>query len=161
MIKRVRDLLGRSSKPEAEADPAPVPATPPEPGWTAREEYFEQLDKAFSDFDGTMASAKNAETAREGAADVQFGAMSKGRLAPEVADAFEALLAAEESGEEFIPAAVHLPDYVIERIAARVAHKLNDGALKDTVRDIVTEVAERLVREEITRIRAKVESDRS
>ena len=46
----------------------------------------------------------------------------------------------------------------IERIAARVADRLLHGSPADPVTRIVREVAERLVREEIARIRAAVEA---
>ena len=155
MIKRVRDLLGKSNKPETE--PGPEPAPPSTSDWTPSDEYFEQLDKAFADFEGTRAGAQSAVDA-EPAAAPEPGAMSNGRVMPDVADAFEAILAAEETGEEFIPAAINLPDYVIDRIAARVADKLRSGALKADVTRVLNEVAERLMREEIARIRAKIES---
>ena len=74
---------------------------------------------------------------------------------PWLADAFDLLLA-EEQGEA--PAALYgggygLSEADLERIAARVADRLTRGGLGDTVARIVTEVSERLVREEIERIR--------
>lgn len=75
-----------------------------------------------------------------------------------VADAFAALLA-EEQGEPpppqvESPGSFDLSDDAIERIAARVADRLTQGLLGETVSRVVTEVSERLVREEIARIRA-------
>jgi CheY-like chemotaxis protein len=73
-----------------------------------------------------------------------------------VADAFASLLAAEQ-GE--MPHAqgpvIEISDEVIDRIAARVAEHLTEGMLIDTVSHIVGVVTERLVKEEIARIRGK------
>jgi hypothetical protein len=83
-----------------------------------------------------------------------------------VADAFAALLAAEETGEPLPPpyteapaaggsaAGFELTDEVIDRIAERVVHRLTHGMLGYTVTRTVTDVSERLVKEEIARIRA-------
>jgi CheY-like chemotaxis protein len=83
-----------------------------------------------------------------------------------VADAFAALLAAEEQGEPLPPpyieppasagqgAGFELTDEVIDRIAERVVHRLTHGMLGYTVTKTVTDVSERLVKEEIARIRA-------
>ena len=81
--------------------------------------------------------------------------------AASVADAFDQLLAAEQ-GEAPQPAdaahgqapVIEISDEVIDRIAVRVAERLSEGVLIDTVTHIVREVSERLVREEIARIRS-------
>jgi hypothetical protein len=76
----------------------------------------------------------------------------------QVADAFESLFAAEHGGSAPPPAAaVGVSDAVVDRIATRVAERLSEGVFIDIVTQIVTGVAERLVREEIARIRAKAE----
>jgi CheY-like chemotaxis protein len=79
-----------------------------------------------------------------------------------VADAFEALFAQEQGVTPPPPprATLAISDDVVERIAERVAERLSEGVLLDTVTQIVTPVAERLVREEIARIRAKAEAKR-
>jgi hypothetical protein len=79
--------------------------------------------------------------------------------ASRVADAFESLLA-EEQGETPPPPApvIEISDEVIERIALRVAEHLTEGMLIDTVSHIVGAVSERLVREEIARIRAAAQA---
>jgi CheY-like chemotaxis protein len=95
--------------------------------------------------------------------------------APEsaVADAFAALFAAEQGEPLPLPpaepqpafsaeqAALTLSDEVIERIAARVADRLTEGLLGQTVSRVVTEVSERLVREEIARIRSAATQSRT
>lgn len=71
---------------------------------------------------------------------------------PSLAEAFAALLAAEQ-GQAFAPAAQQrdlVNDDTIEQVTRRVIERLGDGA----VREVVVEVAERLVREEIARLKA-------
>jgi hypothetical protein len=73
-----------------------------------------------------------------------------------VADAFTALFAEEQGEARTLVLGGpprELSDAEIDRIAARVAEKLTQGPLAPAVSRIVTEVSERLVREEIERIR--------
>jgi CheY-like chemotaxis protein len=72
-----------------------------------------------------------------------------------VADAFETLLAAEQGEAPPVhrPAA-EISDDVIERVAARVAERLSQDILLDRVTEIVSAVSERLIKEEIARIRS-------
>jgi hypothetical protein len=51
-----------------------------------------------------------------------------------------------------------LSDDAVDRIAARVAERLASGALLDRFSAIVNNVSERLVRDEIARIRATAQS---
>jgi hypothetical protein len=70
---------------------------------------------------------------------------------PSLAEAFAALLAAEQ-GQHFSPALTPpptIPDRVVEDIVQRVIARMSDQAVRETVVDI----AERLVREEIARIK--------
>jgi hypothetical protein len=72
-----------------------------------------------------------------------------------LADAFD-LLFAEEQGEA--PASLYggsygLTEADLDRIAGRVVDRFTRGPMADAVSRIVTEVAERLVREEIAKIR--------
>ena len=78
---------------------------------------------------------------------------------PRLADAFAALLAAEQASPPAAaaptwpsPASAPVTQEVIEDAARRVLQEMSQNA----VRDIVTEVAERLVREEIERIRKNI-----
>jgi hypothetical protein len=65
-----------------------------------------------------------------------------------IADAFDALLAAEQG--EIEPPTVTITAELIDKLATRVAEKMTS----DAIVKIVAETSERLVREEIARIRA-------
>ena len=83
-----------------------------------------------------------------------------------LADVFAALLAAEQtepgSAEPDAPRFVSalappaVTDDVIEEVVRRVLERLPDRVVRETVTDIVTAAAERLVREEIERIKGKI-----
>jgi CheY-like chemotaxis protein len=83
---------------------------------------------------------------------------------PSLADAFAALLAAERSASGAKDAASSLlssprlvpNDDVIERVARRVLEQMSDSVVRQTVTDIVQATAERLVREEIDRIKSNI-----
>ena len=85
---------------------------------------------------------------------------------PALADAFAALLAAEQ-GEAPSPAAGTWPaasppasafvsDELIEDVTRRVLDRLSDTVVREAVADIASKVAERLIREEIARIKASI-----
>jgi hypothetical protein len=103
-----------------------------------------------------------------------------------VADDFAALLAFEqgeplpeperaaEAPVAHAPAVVAAPEItaaMLDQIASRVADRLNSGTfaadlreamsttLRDTVRSVVSETSERLVRDEIARVKARAERD--
>ena len=81
---------------------------------------------------------------------------------PVLAEAFTALLAAEQGGA---PAPVDrtsvaerlITDELIEAVTRRILERLSDQVVRSTVGDIVSEVAERLVREEIEHIKKTAE----
>jgi len=84
---------------------------------------------------------------------------------PALGDAFAALLAAEQGGpgapDQLWPAspagtAHAVGDEVIEEIVRRVLDRLSDTVVRDAVADATSQVAERLVREEIARIKASI-----
>jgi CheY-like chemotaxis protein len=80
---------------------------------------------------------------------------------PPLADAFAAILAAEQ-GEPGTSAAANWPatnsstDALVEQVTRRVLDHLSDKVVRDAVSDIVSQIAERLVREEIERIKASI-----
>jgi hypothetical protein len=69
---------------------------------------------------------------------------------PTLAEAFAALLSAEQGRSLSVAAAVQPTDELVEDIVQRVILRMSDRAVRDTVSD----VAERLVREEIARIKS-------
>jgi CheY-like chemotaxis protein len=84
---------------------------------------------------------------------------------PALADAFAALLAAEQGEASSSaaalwpasqPAAAVVSDAQIDDIVRRVLARLSDTAVRDAVTDVASKVAERLVREEIERIKASI-----
>jgi CheY-like chemotaxis protein len=83
---------------------------------------------------------------------------------PSIGDAFAALLAAEQTGAS-PPAALQWPAPrpapaktvdVVEEVTQRVLDRLSDRVVRETVSGIVSGIAERLVREEIDRIKASM-----
>jgi CheY-like chemotaxis protein len=90
---------------------------------------------------------------------------SVSRDLPPLGDAFAAILAAEQSGlaapsawppPASMPAAP-IGDDVVDRVSRRVIEQLTDRVVRDAVADAVSGIAERLVREEIERIKKAIE----
>jgi CheY-like chemotaxis protein len=83
---------------------------------------------------------------------------------PSLADAFAAILAAEQTdpaaGPVSWPAAPAIAqpigDEVVEEVVRRVLERLSDRVVRETAGPIVSTVAERLVREEIERIKSSL-----
>jgi hypothetical protein len=82
-----------------------------------------------------------------------------------LADAFAALLAAEEHeaastsptawpGVSISPSDVH--EELVDEVTRRVLDRLSDRVVRETVADIVSKIAEHLVRDEIERIKAAI-----
>lgn len=79
-----------------------------------------------------------------------------------IAGAFSALLAAEQGDAPplpvrfaFAPPAPAITDEILEEITRRVVERLAPGAVRDVVSDVVKEMSEKLIREEIARLRSK------
>jgi len=80
-----------------------------------------------------------------------------------IADAFSALLAVEQGEPGALPVRIAaigggpaaVTDELIEELTRRVIERLGPDAARDLVGDVVSRIAERLVREEIKRIRNK------
>ena len=87
------------------------------------------------------------------------------RTLPSLPDAFAAILAAEQAtagtpaawpSPQVASAAPVITDDVIDRVSRRVIEQLTDRVVRDAVADAVAGVAERLVREEIERIKSSI-----
>lgn len=149
VVSRVKELLAR-----------------PKPGSKAAEveHYFDELDQAFATLGageppaGTPIVRPPDETAD--------AAETSPAPRPPLAEAFAALLAAEGSGSVAgLRSAMSLPgasppplpiDEVIERVTRRVLERMSDTVVKETVTEIVHATAERLIREEIDRIKSNI-----
>jgi len=84
---------------------------------------------------------------------------------PPLADAFAALLAAEQSeplatSAPAWPGLVQAPpaasDEIVEAVTRRVLDRLADSTMRETIADIVTKIADQLIREEIEKIKASI-----
>jgi CheY-like chemotaxis protein len=83
---------------------------------------------------------------------------------PTIAEAFAAILAAERNASvpaghaewptAFAPPPVEITEQVIDQVTRRVLGELSDKAVREKVAEIVATTAERLVRDEIDRIKA-------
>jgi hypothetical protein len=102
-----------------------------------------------------------------GIAPPQPAAPASGQPAPlpPLADAFAALLAAEQDEPvaanvplwpAAAPSSAGVDDALVEDIARRVLERLSDQVVRERVGEIVSRVAEQLVREEIERIKAQL-----
>ena len=131
--KRVRELL-RQSHPTAPTPPPAVSRTPPT---RSTDEFFERLDAAFAQrVAGTRGPLD--ETGVVPTLDAVLNAPSK---------------APAESAVSNAAAPPVITDAQVDEVTRRVVERLGTRALRDVVADVVAEVAERLVREEIARIR--------
>jgi CheY-like chemotaxis protein len=84
---------------------------------------------------------------------------------PPLADAFAALLTAEQSAPtpadaplwpSAAPTGIEITDDLVDRVARRVLDQLSDRVVRETVSELTSAVAERLVREEIERIKGSI-----
>lgn len=85
-----------------------------------------------------------------------------------ILDAFHALLAMEQGEPRPATVRAHVPptgpvtitDELVDEVTRRVLERLAPNAARDLVKQVVGEVAERLIREEIARIKAAVNAKR-
>lgn len=132
--------------------------------------YFEQLDEKFAAL--AQSPWRPKLTAGESAPPEEALPTPNQGTQPAPAedlpltDAFAALLDAERSGEPSLPArlapfAAPAPppidvDALADQIARKVLEQLSDRVVRETVAEIVGNTAERLVREEIERIKRNI-----
>jgi len=100
-----------------------------------------------------------AEPAKSRAETAPAPRLDTGMSSAPLADAFAALLAAEQ-GRVLAPAAspttggpVQVSEALVEEVSRRVVERLSETVLRDTLTDVVLRVAERLVREEIEKLK--------
>jgi CheY-like chemotaxis protein len=169
--------------PPAEGPGAALPP-PSTKGGVSLDDYFDRLDAAFASLSvpshideaaavpppPSDAAWRSHDAGSPGAPMPPPGLGAFGRSpappgAVTPATAFAAILEAELSGRPVLeagPRAGDLPtaptypavDELVEMVARRVIDRLDDQSLRDTVSDAVAAVAERLVREEIERLKA-------
>jgi CheY-like chemotaxis protein len=176
LIARVRALIDRGSD---AVSPPPVPAAVPpvSPVSAPVDEYLAELDAALTAASRVERSpaplaapeeppVERVEEAgwprKSSAPPLRVPAQSEGAAAmstgpASLADAFTALLRAERSTAP-APAAPNeasAPELetIVELATRRVLERLSDRVVRDMAPDIITRVAERMVREEIQRIR--------
>jgi len=154
---------------EALAGPAAAPKQEKAP---SVDDYFERLDRAFANLNVPLepreqtgpashlpappASARETATNPQPAADQQAAAPSPARS---LADRFETMLAVEQGelpASALEPPATAADAELVDRIARRVVERLGDSAVRQLAAEIVSRTAERLVREEIDRIKAGI-----
>jgi CheY-like chemotaxis protein len=179
----------------------PAPAARPAAG-TRTDDYFDRLDAAFASLSSGASAPARPSTASPAqdnpiAETIDWFSQKSGATAapaqppapvlpapaprpslPPLADAFAALLAAEQSAPASsaptaapqwpaslpaapfapaaapaVPAPLVVTDDFVEQVTLRVLERLSDQVVRDTVTQIVTAIAERMVREEIERIK--------
>ena len=145
-----------------------VPFAPPSPppqrsaATQALDDYFASLDEAIN-----ARAARILESPLPSAAPSSTPRDDDGEARPLLASAFSALLDAESAGEEdaelaswFVvpsqPVAPAITDDLIEQVTRRVLSRLSDCIVRETVADLVSRTAERLVADEIERIKSHI-----
>jgi CheY-like chemotaxis protein len=149
VIAKVRELLGGTRAPAA------VPEPPARPAASSPDDYFDRLDKAFASLTPTL---EPRHVPKPPAPPPPPPPPTPARPASsDLADTFATLLAVETG--ELPPSALMPPpeagdDALVERVARRVVSEMGEGPLRELAAEIVSRTAERLVREEIERIKA-------
>jgi CheY-like chemotaxis protein len=205
LINRVKQLLAASDRAARPAAGSSVPAispageatpSPAASGSASLDDYFDQLDAAFSalnardvagrpaappthwpsETDAVESPAPAWPTGDDVKADVAAPAEPSRRAPdPALATAFSALLSAEqgeplpagtlrrsqvggptsEVGTDIGRTAVPF-DALVEETTRRVIQAIGTQALREQVADVVADIAERLVREEIEKLKASI-----
>lgn len=151
VISRVRKLLaprpGGAAPVETPAEVTRAPARVP------RDAYFERLGASVGDSSPAVEAAPGLPPLSSVPRAGEGPAATPPPVPVSLPEAFAALLAAEQ-GQPVIAtshAAPFVTDALIDDVATRVIQRLGDASMRQTVLD----VAERLVREEIARIKGE------
>lgn len=166
--------------PEEPPDGEPSPVVAAAPSGVSLDDYFDRLDAAFASLSHSetpdeieTASAVGVPLASTGvpvpaaAPAAEPAGAARGVPAVSAADAFAAILAAEQSaaggqsvagliGQLVQVSAIPSADVLIDALVTRVIERLGETPLRQAVAEQVAAVAERLVREEIERLKASV-----
>jgi CheY-like chemotaxis protein len=135
--------------------------------------FADSLDDFLDQVDAAITNLPKTRRAEPGVSSnpALSRALAESQTLPELAEAFAALIAAAPSDAVGLqvqaapPFASPLPvfspdaqisDELVDRIAARVLERMSNQALRETVIDLVSSTAERLVREEIERIKGSI-----
>jgi CheY-like chemotaxis protein len=176
VIVRVKELLG--SDPAESVAPTPAEEKPqeiqrsPEPGPRPVPHRSDRLDDFLDQVDAAIANLPKTRRAEPGVSSnpALSRALAESQTLPELAQAFAALVAAPSGTNGLQPRVATLfpapltalspdaqiSDELVDRIAARVLERMSDQVLRETVIDLVSSTAERLVREEIERIKGSI-----
>jgi CheY-like chemotaxis protein len=136
VVTRVKELLAGAAG--AATKESPGAAALPRDTATSSGDYFERLDAAI---------AQRAPLHRSSPLPDDVGAV------PTVDDLLNP--AAPAPAVTAASSAPIVTDALIEAVTRRVAERLGRAAVRDVVADVVADVAERLIREEIARIRSR------
>jgi hypothetical protein len=143
------------------------------PGAGQLDDYFDQLDRAISARVSARPFPPPPPSALEPAATAEPSTVAAPRR-PVLVDAFSALLAAEESETldpvvaiqallpppappvVVPPPTIVVSEELVEKVVRRVLEEMSGQALRETVADVTASTAERLIREEIARIKSNI-----
>ena len=159
---RLSNAGGRTGSAQEDMDlqMAPPPQAPVDLPLTASGPAGSRQSNAAPAPAGSEASARSARAA-ENTAPVPV--LVEPVPIPALADAFAALLVAEQA-EPLPPSVPAWPasgppsEVIADLVARRVLEQLSDKVVRETVTSIVSEIAERLVREEIEKIKASIKA---
>ena len=133
VVARVKELIaGATGNAGIAASEGPGPVErliwPP----PSSDDYFDQLDAAFAQRSAPVPPSRSVDSG--------------------VVPTLDSVLKAAPANP---PAGPVVPDAIVDEVTRRVVERLGTMALRETVADVVSEVAERLIREEIARFRNK------
>jgi CheY-like chemotaxis protein len=130
---------------------------------TSLDDYFDRLDAAFANLTGAPPAHDAAGVGPQGPGVAGRSGAGSAAAGAAVSDAFARLLDAEQTfgpgsaqaaeSLETQPAAPVVDEAFLDDLARRVAERIGGAALREAVAGIVSATAERLVREEIERIK--------
>jgi len=142
LVARVRQLLQSDpdpSLPRQSAMARSAEASPSDPASGTVDDYFARLDGAFARRPASRPAPKSDDVG----------------IVPTV----DSVLTAPEPGPREEAVSVRgdgaVTDALVDEVTRRVVERLGTAAIRDLVADVVADVSERLIREEIARIRHK------